>query len=80
MNEVRSLCGVLGEDFRKTVDEIDSSLHDPCSRQSTNISDSTLEGLAQAIQKLNLERKDRTQKVSCTTHKSSVLLNLVIYP
>lgn len=77
VNEVRSLCGVLGEDFRKTMDEVDSSLHDPSSRLSTNISDSTLEGLARAIQKLRMEKKDRTQKLQGTVKILLELWNLM---
>lgn len=63
VNEVHSLCGVLGLDFRKTVDEVHPSLHETGSGQSTNISNNTLEGLAQAVQKLKAERKLRIEKV-----------------
>jgi len=79
VNEVHSLCGVLAVDFGKTVDEIHPSLHDPSLDKSTSISDSTLEGLARAIQKLKTEKKVRTQKVSCPTHSHLSCLVLSFY-
>lgn len=63
VNEVHSLCGVLGLDFGKTVSDVHPSLHEGNQEQSTNISNSTLEGLEQAIVRLKLERKARIQKV-----------------
>jgi protein regulator of cytokinesis 1 len=63
VNEVHSLCGVLGIDFGKTVSGVHPSLHGTQQEQSTNISNSTLEGLEQAIRMLKLERKARIQKV-----------------
>ena len=70
VNEVHSLCGVLGLDFGKTVSEIHPSLQGTSLEQSTNISDTTLEGLEQTILRLKTERKVRLQKVflQLTTH------------
>ena len=64
VSEVHSLCGVLGLDFRKTLDEVHPSLHDAHPEQSTNVSNNTLEGLAQAILKLKAEKKIQIQKVT----------------
>jgi hypothetical protein len=50
-------------DFVKTVKEVHPSLHGTNSENSTNISDSTLEGLTQAILKLKAEKKTRVLKV-----------------
>lgn len=63
VNEVHSLCGVLGLDFGQTVGDVHPSLHGTQVEQSTNISNSTLEGLEQTILKLKTERKTRIQKV-----------------
>ena len=63
INEVHSLCGVLGIDFGTTVNEIHPSLHQNGVEQSRNISNSTLDGLASTISKLKAERKSRIQKV-----------------
>lgn len=63
VNEVHSLCGVLGLDFGKTVSDVHPSLQGTYQEQSTNISNSTLEGLEHAIRTLKLERKARIQKV-----------------
>jgi len=63
VNEVHALCGVLGVDFSQTVSAVHPSLHRTDQEQSTNISDSTLEGLEHMIQKLKTERKSRFQKV-----------------
>ncbi|KAH1200503.1 65-kDa microtubule-associated protein 6 [Glycine max] len=57
VNEVHSLCSVLGLDFGQTVGYVHRSLHGTQVEQSTNISNSTLEGLEQAILKLKIERK-----------------------
>ena len=46
INEVHSLCGVLGINFGSTVHEAHPSLHQNGIEQSRNISNSTLEGLA----------------------------------
>ncbi|KAJ6824424.1 65-kDa microtubule-associated protein 6-like [Iris pallida] len=63
INELHCLCGVLGLDFQKTVDEVHPSLHETGSGKSTNISNNTLEGLAQSILKLKSEKKARVQKL-----------------
>ncbi|KAA8529884.1 hypothetical protein F0562_034512 [Nyssa sinensis] len=63
VNEVHSLCGVLGLDFGKTVSDVHPSLHGTSLEQTTNISDITLEGLEQAILRLKTERKIRFQKL-----------------
>ncbi|KAL3370054.1 hypothetical protein AABB24_007207 [Solanum stoloniferum] len=63
VNEVHTLCGVLGLDFGETVSNVHPSLHETSLGQYTNISDSTLEGLDQAILKLKTERKVRYQKL-----------------
>lgn len=63
VNEVHSLCGVLGLDFGQTVSDVHPSLQETSIEQSTNISNSTLEGLEQTILKLKTERKVRIQKV-----------------
>jgi protein regulator of cytokinesis 1 len=63
VNEVHSLCGVLGIDFGKTVNEVHPSLHQNGLEQSKNISNSTLEGLASTLSKLKAEKKSRIDKV-----------------
>lgn len=63
MDEVHCLCAVLGMDFANTVKEVHPSLHGTDSENSTNISDSTLEGLTQTILKLKAEKKTRVLKV-----------------
>ena len=63
MDEVHGLCAVLGMDFAETVEEVHPSLHGTNSENSTNISDSTLEGLTQTILKLKAEKKTRVLKV-----------------
>lgn len=72
VNEVHSLCGVLGLDFGQTVSDVHPSLQGTSMEQSTNISNSTLEGLEQAIVKLKLERKVRIMKVIWTTTLLSI--------
>jgi protein regulator of cytokinesis 1 len=63
VNEVHTLCGVLGVDFGQTVSEVHPSLHRTDHEQSTNISDDTLDGLHHMIHKLKTERSVRFQKV-----------------
>lgn len=63
VNEVHTLCGVLGLDFGQTVSDVHPSLHGTSLEQSTNISNSTLEGLEHAILKLKTERKARILKL-----------------
>lgn len=77
VNEVHSLCGVLGLDFGKTVGDVHPSLHGTTVEQSTNISDSTLEGLDQTILKLKTERKVRYQKLKDIVASLSELWNLM---
>ena len=63
VNEVHTLCGVLSIDFGQTVSDIHPSLQGSSVGLVTNISDSTLEGLDQAVLKLKTEKKFRFQKV-----------------
>ncbi|XP_076914670.1 65-kDa microtubule-associated protein 6-like [Bidens hawaiensis] len=63
VNEVHSMCSVLGLDFGKTISEVHPSLHGTSLEQTTNISDGTLEGLENAILKLKTEKKVRFQKL-----------------
>ncbi|GAV58115.1 MAP65_ASE1 domain-containing protein [Cephalotus follicularis] len=63
VNEVHSLCGVLGLNFGQTVSDVHPSLDGTSIEHSTNISNSTLEGLEQSIFKLKAERKTRIQKL-----------------
>ncbi|XP_020576672.1 65-kDa microtubule-associated protein 6-like [Phalaenopsis equestris] len=80
VNEVHSLCSVLGNDFVKTLNEVHPSLHEPGLGQSTNISDSTLEGLSQMIQKLKTEKRKRIQTVSQVLESLTELWNLLDSP
>ncbi|KAM2658345.1 hypothetical protein EV2_021064 [Malus domestica] len=77
VNEVHSLCGVLGLDFGHTVGEVDPSLHRANTEQSTNISNSTLEGLEQTILKLKTERKARINKLKDIVASLFELWNLM---
>uniref|UniRef100_A0A1J3ING9 65-kDa microtubule-associated protein 6 n=1 Tax=Noccaea caerulescens TaxID=107243 RepID=A0A1J3ING9_NOCCA len=80
VNEVHTLCGVLGVDFSQTVCEIHPSLHRTDQEQSTNISDNTLEGLEQMIQKLKTERRARFQKLKDVVASLFELWNLMDTP
>ncbi|EOA23660.1 hypothetical protein CARUB_v10016866mg [Capsella rubella] len=80
VNEVHALCGVLGVDFSQTVSEVHPSLHRTDQEQSTNISDSTLEGLEHMIQKLKTERKARFQKLKDVVASLFELWNLMDTP
>ncbi|KAK4596956.1 hypothetical protein RGQ29_014834 [Quercus rubra] len=80
VNEVHSLCGVLGLDFGQTVSDVHPSLQGTSMEQSTNISNSTLEGLEQAIVKLKLERKVRIMKVKDIVASLFELWNLMDSP
>ncbi|XP_050232281.1 65-kDa microtubule-associated protein 6 [Mercurialis annua] len=80
VNEVHSLCGVLGLDFGQTVSDVHPSLNGVNQEQSTNISDNTLEGLEQAIVKLKLERKARIQKLKEIVASLFELWNLMDSP
>lgn len=77
VNEVHSLCGVLGLDFGKTVSEIHPSLQGASLEHSTNISDTTLEGLEQMILRLKTERKVRLQKLKDVAASLFELWNLM---
>ncbi|KAK2453783.1 65-kDa microtubule-associated protein [Trifolium repens] len=77
VNEVHSLCGVLGLDFGQTVDDVHPSLHGTQVEQSTNISNSTLEGLEKTILKLKTERKARIQKLKDIVANLFELWNLM---
>ncbi|KAM3327726.1 65-kDa microtubule-associated protein 6 isoform X1 [Capsicum galapagoense] len=63
VNEVHSLCGVLGMNFDRTVSDVHPNLHETSLGQSTNISTTALESLEQTISKLKTERKVRYQKL-----------------
>ncbi|XP_043721778.1 65-kDa microtubule-associated protein 6-like isoform X1 [Telopea speciosissima] len=80
VNDVHSLCGVLGLDFGNTVSEVHPSLHEAGPEQSRNISNKTLEGLDQAILKLKTERKSRIQKVKNIVRSLFELWNLMDSP
>ncbi|KAJ4710165.1 65-kDa microtubule-associated protein 6-like [Melia azedarach] len=80
VNEVHSLCGVLGLDFGQTVSDVHPSLHGTSMGHSTNISNGTLEGLEQAIVKLKKERKIRIQKLKEIVASLFELWNLMDSP
>ncbi|XP_068658464.1 65-kDa microtubule-associated protein 6-like [Aristolochia californica] len=77
VNQVHCLCGVLGLDFGKTVSEVHPSLQESGPGQSTNISTDTLDGLAQMILKLKMEKKDRIQKLKDIVASLFELWNLM---
>ncbi|CAA2999957.1 65-kDa microtubule-associated 6-like [Olea europaea subsp. europaea] len=77
VNEVHSLCAVLGLDFAKTVNDVHPSLNVPSIKQSRNISDSTLEGLNQVIMRLKTEKKFRYQKLKDVSGSLFDLWNLM---
>lgn len=80
VNEVHTLCGVLSLDFGETVSDIHPSLDGSSMGHVTNISDSTLEGLDQAILKLKTERKSRIQKLKDVAGSLLELWNLMDTP
>lgn len=80
VNEVHSICCVLGLDFGQTVSDVHPSLHGTAVGHSTNISNSTLEGLEQAIVKLKAERKIRIQKLKDIVGSLFELWNLMDSP
>ncbi|KAH9745955.1 65-kDa microtubule-associated protein 6 [Citrus sinensis] len=80
VNEVHSICGVLGLDFGQTVSDVHPSLHGTAMGHSTNISNSTLEGLEHAIVKLKAERKIRIQKLKDIVVSLFELWNLMDSP
>ncbi|KAL2541358.1 65-kDa microtubule-associated protein 7 [Abeliophyllum distichum] len=77
VNEVHSLCAVLGLDFAKTVNDVHPSLNLTSMEQSRNISDSTVEGLNQAILRLKTEKKIRYQKLKDVAGSLFDLWNLM---
>nr|CAD1837370.1 unnamed protein product [Ananas comosus var. bracteatus] len=77
VNEVHSLCGVLGVDFAETVNNVHPSLNERDSDKSTNISDSTLEGLSQEVSKLKAEKKIRLHKLREAAKSLQELWNLM---
>ncbi|KAG7597053.1 hypothetical protein ISN44_As06g014590 [Arabidopsis suecica] len=77
VNEVHTLCGVLGVDFGQTVSEVHPSLHRTDHEQSTNISDNTLDGLQYMIDKLNTEKRVRFQKLKDVAGSLFELWNLM---
>ncbi|KQJ90473.1 65-kDa microtubule-associated protein 7 [Brachypodium distachyon] len=77
VNEVHFLCGVLGIDFGKTVNEVHPSLHQNGVEQSRNISNSTLEGLSSTISNLKAERKSRIDKMRDTMESLCQLWKLM---
>ncbi|KAL3839024.1 hypothetical protein ACJIZ3_023615 [Penstemon smallii] len=64
VNKIHTLSSVLCLDFGKIVNDVHPSLHESSPKQVTNISDSTLDGLDQAITRLKTERKIRFQKLN----------------
>jgi protein regulator of cytokinesis 1 len=80
VNDVHSLCGVLGIDFGKTVNGVHPSLHQNGVGQSRNISNSTLEGLASTISNLKAERKSRIDKVLSSFYSFWVFFLLSLVP
>ncbi|XP_044494221.1 65-kDa microtubule-associated protein 6-like isoform X1 [Mangifera indica] len=80
VNEVHTLCGVLGMDFGQIVSNVHPSLHGTSMGHSTNISNSTLEGLEQAIVNLKSERKFRIQKLKNILASLFDLWNLMDSP
>ncbi|KAA8532413.1 hypothetical protein F0562_032449 [Nyssa sinensis] len=80
VNEVHSLCGVLELDFGKIVSDVHPSLLGTRPEQSTNISNSTLESLEQAIRRLKTERKVRFQKLKDIVATLFELWNLMDSP
>ncbi|KAL8519740.1 hypothetical protein ACS0TY_010613 [Phlomoides rotata] len=80
VNEVHTLTGVLNLDFSKAVSDVHPSLQGSSMEQVTNISDSTLEELDQAILRLKTERKFRYQKLKDVAGSLSELWNLMDTP
>ncbi|KAF3793791.1 microtubule-associated protein 7 [Nymphaea thermarum] len=80
VNEVHCLCALLGVDFGETVSEVHPSLHEAGNTQCKNISNDTLVGLAQSIEKLKMEKKARIQKLKDTASSLFELWNLMDTP
>ena len=62
MNNLNSLCLVLGMDFRHIAGEIHSTLND--SKGTKDVSNHTIEKLAAAVQSLREVKIQRMQRVS----------------
>lgn len=62
LNTLHSLCEVLGVDFKQTVQEVHPSLGE--TDGSKNLSNSTIESLASAVNRLRELKVQRMQKVS----------------
>ncbi|KAJ8760867.1 hypothetical protein K2173_021905 [Erythroxylum novogranatense] len=77
VNDVHLLYGVLGLDFVQTASEVHPSLHESNLEQSTNISNSTVEGLEKANFMLESERKARLQKLKDIAESPFELWNLM---
>jgi Ase1/PRC1/MAP65 family protein len=69
LSNLHSLCEVLGIDFKQTVYEVHPSLGE--AEGSKNLSSSTIEKLASAVNRLREVKVQRMQKVriSSTTSK-----------
>ncbi|CAH9114415.1 unnamed protein product [Cuscuta europaea] len=80
VNVVHALCATLGLNFGETVSIVDPSLHDARVGQSTNISNSTLEGLEKTITRLKSERKERFLKLKDICSSLFELWNLMDTP
>jgi hypothetical protein len=68
LNTLHSLCKVLGIDFKQTVSDVHPSLDED--EVPRNISNTTIERLALAIQRLHEIKIERMQKVSILQLKS----------
>ncbi|KAH7683784.1 Microtubule-associated protein MAP65/Ase1/PRC1 protein [Dioscorea alata] len=77
VNDIHSLCAVLGLDFRKIVDEVHPSLHEAGLERYTYISDSILDGLTQVVLKLKKEKEVRLQKLRETMESLLKLWNMM---
>ncbi|KAF5747527.1 hypothetical protein HS088_TW05G00250 [Tripterygium wilfordii] len=80
LNEVHSLCGVLGLDFGQTVSNVHPSLDGADQEQSKNISDRTLACLEQTILKLKAEKKARIDKLKDIVASLLELWTLMDFP
>ncbi|XP_031497648.1 65-kDa microtubule-associated protein 6 isoform X1 [Nymphaea colorata] len=80
VNEVHGLCASLGLDFGKMVSQVHPSLHETGNTQCKNISNDTLVGLSQSIEKLKMEKKARIQKLKDIVPSLLELWNLLDTP
>jgi protein regulator of cytokinesis 1 len=67
-------------DFVRTVKDVHPSLHGTNSENSTNISDSTLEGLTQTILKLKAEKRTRVSKVIPLSETMAAVRIFILLP